>query len=348
MRLARGSVGWRYPVPRTRRVLLFVFVLATLSTPGQAWAQGLLPPVGESGPDHTDSATVALPIVYGGWQSTRRVVSCLGDSATHGFPYVGTQNTYPARLQAMFDSAHGAASFEVINHGVSGYRADQVLADIQALDWMDEDPDFVLLMVGGNDLAQETLIYGLAETIRRTVSEVQVIVDQVTSHVNADGSTPRVIVSAFIPNLILDYWGSGAMGQYNASLESNLTGIDLWTTDNWDDFYDPDTEQANVSLMSDLVHPNVEGYRIIAENWFEAIQVLLLASTGLSSSPEALTTTAAVTDFDKWSLWTGETQLRGANIYQRRVYPELDVPTFLGPGPLGPPYAQEDCVWTVS
>ncbi len=44
----------------------------------------------------------------------------------------------------------------------------------------------------------------------------------------------------------------------------------------------------------------------------------------------------------EYALWTGETKLRGANIYQRRVYPELDGPTFLGPGPLGPPYTQED------
>jgi len=45
---------------------------------------------------------------------------------------------------------------------------------------------------------------------------------------------------------------------------------------------------------------------------------------------------------DKWALWTGGTHLRGANIYQRRVYPELDGPTFMGPGPVGPPYTQQD------
>ncbi|NOZ61388.1 MAG: glycoside hydrolase family 5 protein, partial [Calditrichaeota bacterium] len=45
---------------------------------------------------------------------------------------------------------------------------------------------------------------------------------------------------------------------------------------------------------------------------------------------------------DKWQLWTDSTKLRGANIYQRRVYPELDGPTFLGVGKLGPPYTQED------
>jgi hypothetical protein len=45
----------------------------------------------------------------------------------------------------------------------------------------------------------------------------------------------------------------------------------------------------------------------------------------------------------KWLLWSDSvTHLRGANIYQRRVYPELDGPNVLGPGPLGPPYTQAD------
>ena len=44
----------------------------------------------------------------------------------------------------------------------------------------------------------------------------------------------------------------------------------------------------------------------------------------------------------KWQLWQNGTQLRGANIYQRRVYPEIDGNTFLGNGPVGPPYIQKD------
>ena len=45
---------------------------------------------------------------------------------------------------------------------------------------------------------------------------------------------------------------------------------------------------------------------------------------------------------DRWTLWTGPTQLRGANVYQRRVYPKLDGTDFFGPGPVGPPYTQAD------
>jgi len=44
----------------------------------------------------------------------------------------------------------------------------------------------------------------------------------------------------------------------------------------------------------------------------------------------------------KWTLWTDGTKLRGANIYQARVYPELDGTEFKEPGPVGPPYTQED------
>ncbi|MCA2001652.1 MAG: glycoside hydrolase family 5 protein [Chloroflexi bacterium] len=45
---------------------------------------------------------------------------------------------------------------------------------------------------------------------------------------------------------------------------------------------------------------------------------------------------------DKWSLWADGTQLRGANVWQRIVIPELDGNEFLGDGYIGPPYTQAD------
>ncbi len=59
-----------------------------------------------------------------------------------------------------------------------------------------------------------------------------------------------------------------------------------------------------------------------------------LLSAGSTPSPPSAV--------NKWALWRHGTQLRGANIYQRRVYPELDGPDFMGPGPVGPPFTQED------
>lgn len=66
------------------------------------------------------------------------------------------------------------------------------------------------------------------------------------------------------------------------------------------------------------------------------------------SEPEIVPTSppAAILDkrlvLDEWSLWSGGTQLRGANIWQRVVVPELDGGEFLGSGHVGPPYIQED------
>lgn len=247
---------------------------------------GALPPSVEAGVEasaskHQSAFTTGViptsltsPIVPRLQAASPPVISCLGDSITNGYPYAGTENTYPAQLLTALQAAYGPVSYEVVNHGVNGYRADQVLADLQNLNWMAEDsPDFVLLMVGGNDLAQEANPFNVLDVIDQTVTEVQAIVDLVVAHTNPDGSAPRIIVSAFTP--ILDTSGSLALSLYNDSLESDLTGADVWFTENWDDFYDPATGQARPVLMSDVVHPNADGYSVMAENWLGVLQCLI-------------------------------------------------------------------------
>lgn len=70
------------------------------------------------------------------------------------------------------------------------------------------------------------------------------------------------------------------------------------------------------------------------------------ASTPEISTPEnqAEQNTAAPisTQLDKITLWQGESQLRGANIWQRIVVPDLDGTEFLGASHVGPPYTQAD------
>ncbi len=58
----------------------------------------------------------------------------------------------------------------------------------------------------------------------------------------------------------------------------------------------------------------------------------------LSASSSA----ATAQDWDKCSLWTATTQLRGANIWQRIRVPALDGEELLGNGYIGPPYTQQD------
>ena len=207
--------------------------------------------------------------------ASAQVVSCLGDSITNGYPYAGTGNTYPQRLLVALEAAHGPGSYDVINHGVNGYKAEDVLADLQTSNWMSEDPHLVLLMVGGNDLRTEILDPGdVASVINQTVAEVQDIVDFVASHTNTDGTKPKIIVSACPPNLLSGPVGSLVVALYNNKLQNDLTGIDLWIDSNWVDLYDQTTGQAQVALMFDDTHPNADGYAVIAENWLAAIEFL--------------------------------------------------------------------------
>jgi hypothetical protein len=71
-----------------------------------------------------------------------------------------------------------------------------------------------------------------------------------------------------------------------------------------------------------------------------AVLILLVAALLGPAGPGAL----ASDKFSKFSLWDKAVgaQLRGANIFQRRVYPKMDGSTFLGPGSVGPPVVQTD------
>ena len=62
-------------------------------------------------------------------------------------------------------------------------------------------------------------------------------------------------------------------------------------------------------------------------------------TTAQTQAPSTLPPAPAL---DKWSLWANGTQLRGANIWQRIVVPELDGPEFLGDEYVGPPITQAD------
>ncbi|MBU0976719.1 MAG: SGNH/GDSL hydrolase family protein [Patescibacteria group bacterium] len=200
-------------------------------------------------------------------------ILCLGDSITYGTPYGGSSNTYPSRLDSKLKAAFAQYDFNIINKGVGGWRADQVLGSVNS--WIDTyDPDFVLLLIGGNDLKQETepqTPEKFLQVVAQTTSEVQSIISTVKSHQNPDKSTPKLIISAFIPNTYEGVLGSAGVAYYNSQLQTNLSGYDKHFTTNWSSFYDSGTGQAKPSLMSDSFHPNTTGYSIMATNWYNQI-----------------------------------------------------------------------------
>jgi len=80
-----------------------------------------------------------------------------------------------------------------------------------------------------------------------------------------------------------------------------------------------------------------------------AVAAAAVAGTGDPAAPVRPSTAGAsagsasvASALDPWTLWSQGTTLRGANIYQRLVYPELDGAEFMGSGTVGPPFVQED------
>ena len=74
------------------------------------------------------------------------LVLAIGDSLTEGFG-VGEQESYPAQLETALQAAGHAVS--VVNAGVSGETSSGTL---QRIDWLlQQQPDIVILAIGGND-----------------------------------------------------------------------------------------------------------------------------------------------------------------------------------------------------
>jgi len=186
------------------------------------------------------------------------VITCLGDSVTAGAGSGGPEYTYPAQMAVLLDSHYYALNIEVYNRGVGGYKAEDVIAQLNN-EGAPENPDFVLLMIGGNDLNG-------GGNINETVDEVQQIVNWLNDNTDAE-----IIVSTFTPNLLYGTLGSLWISLFNNALQNQLSGYDLLITSNWDDFYDQGQGHAKTWLMADDVHPNADGYAIMAENWFEAL-----------------------------------------------------------------------------
>lgn len=230
------------------------------------------------------SAALASPA--GGEPIHPVVITCLGDSVTHSYPY-GTGDpyadpagTYAGRLAALLDDGFPAKLCVVHNRGVNGYRAENVAA--QLLDeGLPEDPDFVLLMIGGNDLAAATDLGSFSSIVEQTVDEVQQCVSLVKAHVNHDGKTPRLLLSAFTPNRIPPVGGwnpnlgimiyNGDLLNYLYAGLDEVEGDDLYLTTNFTALYDAAEGAAYAGMMFDTVHPNADGYAAMAGNWFAAV-----------------------------------------------------------------------------
>ncbi len=172
------------------------------------------------------------------------VILALGDSITRGTPYVASDKTYPAQLQAMLGRT-------VINAGVGGARSRDGVARINDL-LQRYKPGYVLIMYGANDVmvrSPEEITNNLL-TIAHAATETKTIAILATV-TPVDG--PRIGRKNFILNLNDVIKARAA--------ESGYPVADVATAFGWEGQY----------LHSDGLHPNSAGLGVVAQEFYQKI-----------------------------------------------------------------------------
>jgi lysophospholipase L1-like esterase len=148
--------------------------------------------------------------------------------------------------------------FDMDHEGHSGWRADEILANIQM--WAAQaSPDIVLLHLGTNDLCQRQSaestvidIGNIVDVLRTVNPHIRVLLAQIIGQAPfADCLSP--LLNARLPALVAD----------KNTAESPITLVDQYTG------FDPST------MTVDGMHPNAIGDSRMADRWFEKLVPVL-------------------------------------------------------------------------
>jgi lysophospholipase L1-like esterase len=168
-------------------------------------------------------------------------VVALGDSLTYG--YGASPNTaYPTVLQEL-------STWNVINAGVNGDTSENILARIT--DITAQNPDLVLLGVGGNDVLQRVQ----SDTTRANITAV---IDELKS---ANIDVVLIAQPHFSASALFGRASDNPVYEDIARAEN----IPLYAS-GWSDILSDD------SLKSDQIHANTAGYRQFAEGLYDYLK----------------------------------------------------------------------------
>jgi len=172
--------------------------------------------------------------------SSDAVILSFGDSLTFGTGVNSKTQSYPAILSEL-------TGLKVINKGIPGEVSQlgvERLADVL----QETSPDLVILCHGGNDLIRKLGEEQLRHNLDKMITMIQ--------NTGAEAvliAVPNFSIMLNIPKLYPELATS-----YNIPIELNIL---------------PKVER-NPKLKSDQIHPNIQGYKLMAES----IQTLLQES----------------------------------------------------------------------
>jgi len=169
-------------------------------------------------------------------ETNSRTIICFGDSLTYGTG-AGQEMDYPSQLSKIIGKP-------VINAGAPGDTTARALQRLER-DVLAKSPDLVLLTLGGNDLKNGVARDVAFKNLKTIVASIQ-------------NTGARVIIGG-IRFPIRDR-GFGRAYEKLADETGAVLIPNIY-----------DGIMGNRNLMSDPIHPNDTGYKIIAERFYEAM-----------------------------------------------------------------------------
>ncbi len=205
-----------------------------------------------------------LLFLYLSCSSSQRgvIVLCAGDSLT--------ESPYPRFLKKFFISEGIRA--KVFNYGQSGHTTGEYLDYLQKNKepLASAHPDFICILLGTNDVRNDHD----RTSKEQFYSNMKDIICIFSQFKDPDGKNSRILLST-IPPIPEDVpFPFSPESQSRVSREINPLILKIGKEENLP-VVDNTTLFINEPNLLPEVHPNEEGYRLMAQNWFKALQLLI-------------------------------------------------------------------------
>ena len=212
------------------------------------------------GKSSSSTSSSQAPAEFDFGNNNSRKVTAFGDSVTFGFLdqkrrgfRLTTSNNYPNILQDRLRSLDPA--WRVVNRGVGGEHSGEGAARFASILRIDQ-PGFVLILEGTNDAHQcmdsRALINNLASMVRAA---------------QANKTIP--IIGTIPPSFRNNPCADDIIAEANANIHALAQGSGIVVAEIFDGMNQRDL--FGISPDRDPIHPNEQGYRVMADIWFQAM-----------------------------------------------------------------------------
>jgi len=179
-------------------------------------------------------------------------IMALGSSSTAGAGASAPTATYPARLEVELRARFPGVGITVINRGVNGEEAADMLARFDQVAAADK-PDVVLWQVGTNAVLRDNPLGPVDQRVRDGLARMKVL-----------GADVVLIDPQFAPKVIVKPEAEGMVGVIAA--EATKRGVDLFPRFAvMRDWHEAQAIPFEAFLSPDLLHMNDWGYACLAK-----------------------------------------------------------------------------------